>query len=359
MNKSVHVELGAATYPVVISDTLDLLGVRLAERRPAGAVVLVSESTVGPLWGDAAASALARGGFTVTRLTIPAGEHNKTVKTWTNLVSLLLGAGVDRQTPVVALGGGVLGDVVGFAAATALRGLPFVQVPTTLLAMVDSSVGGKTGVNHPLGKNLIGAFHQPALVFAALETLSTLPPAERIAGLGEVLKAAVLRGDSMFDEVANRADRLQLGDRDAVGWAVAQCVAQKASVVAADEKESGVRAILNAGHTLGHGLETALGYGTLRHGEAVSIGLVAEARWAERLGVCDELGLADRIAACAGALGLPALAPTVSKDVVLRAMRVDKKVVQGKITVPLPVGVGNYTLHKVPLERLSELIEYL
>lgn len=357
MSVTVTVELGDRSYPVTIEPGgLEGLGPWLTHRTPRRRVVLISDDTVRPLWGDQALESLRGAGFEVECLVLPTGEAHKGLQTWYTCVDGLLRIGVDRKTPVLALGGGVVGDIVGFASATTLRGMPFVQIPTTLLAMVDSSVGGKTGINHDTGKNLIGAFHQPIGVYAALSTLSTLSAPERRAGLGEVVKTALLGDADLLDVLEACADGLRDGDPDALTPVVARCVAIKADVVSRDERESGWRAVLNAGHTVAHGLETALGYGVLRHGEAVGIGLVRETRWAVQQGLCREVTLDDRIAALLGNLGLVVQPPPVDREAVVRAMRVDKKADGAKLKVPVPVRAGEMMLVELDLDRVGELL---
>lgn len=348
------VALGERTYEVCLAS--DFVGIGEAVRRALPGtkrVVVVTDDTVEPLWCDALESALHLPGM---RVVLPSGESNKTVQTWSECVDAILNAGVDRRTPVVALGGGVVGDIAGFAAASALRGLPFVQIPTTLLAMVDSSVGGKTGVNHANGKNLIGAFHQPRLVWAAMDTLSTLEPAERTAGLGEVLKTGLLTGGELWELLESHADLLAAGDVDATLRAVRLCVRAKADVVAQDEREGGLRAILNAGHTAGHAVEHALGYGVLRHGAAVALGLVAEARYAVNTGVCVDASLPDSLLGRIDALGLPKRTPEVQQDALMKAVVMDKKAVGDKVAVPLPVRVGEVNLVEVGIAGLRDLL---
>ncbi|TNE88824.1 MAG: 3-dehydroquinate synthase [Deltaproteobacteria bacterium] len=350
------VELGERSYEVqVVRRSLAGLGAAVAAATSSQRVVLVTEDTVGPLWAAAARRSLQQAGKIVELVTLPAGEANKTIATWTMLVDRLLALGVDRRTPLIALGGGVLGDIVGFAAASTLRGLPFVQVPTTLLAMVDSSVGGKTGVNHPVGKNLVGAFHQPLLVHADVATLGTLPIEETRAGLAEAVKSAMIGDPDFFEWMERRARKLRDGDADALIEVVERCVALKAAVVAADEREAGLREVLNLGHTVGHGLETVLGYGALRHGEAVGIGLVAEARWAVREGLC-QAGLPERVADLLHALGLPTGVPDCDLDAVAAAMRLDKKGRATFVRVPIPVRIGEVRRVEVTHERLPELL---
>jgi 3-dehydroquinate synthase len=243
----------------------------------------------------------------------------------------------------------VLGDIAGFAAAATLRGLPFVQVPTTLLSMVDSSVGGKTGVNTRHGKNLVGAFHSPRGVWIATDTLGTLPPEELRAGLGEVLKTAVVADPALFELAA----RVRPGDPaqgELLEEIIARCVSAKAAIVSRDERESGGRIVLNAGHTVAHALETAVGP-TLRHGEAVAIGLVAEARWAVARGICADRDLPERIASAARAVGLPTEPPAADLAAVLAAARLDKKGAADKIRLPVPVRAGEVVV--VDLDRAS------
>lgn len=351
-----RVELGHRSYDVVVDDTLDGLGAAVAATTGAGRCVLVTEPRVAARWGAAARASLEGAGVDVVELVLDADEAHKDLDTWWSIVDGLLTAGVDRRTPVVALGGGVLGDLAGFAAATTLRGLPFVQVPTTLLAMVDSSVGGKTGFNHARGKNLVGAFHQPVLVWAALQTLTTLPAAERSAGLGEVVKTALLGDADLLDRLGAQASALRAGDPDALGPVIARCAAIKAEVVAADEREGGWRAVLNAGHTVGHGLETAAGHGVLPHGVAVALGLLVETRWAVREGHCDDPGLPDRLATILADLGLPTVLPELDHAAIVAAMGVDKKTRGAMLTLPVPVRAGSMTLVPVPVDTLGALL---
>ncbi|MCO4745991.1 MAG: 3-dehydroquinate synthase [Proteobacteria bacterium] len=356
MAGALTVELGDRGYPVhVVEDELSGLGQALRSVVKAERVALVTDSNVGPLWAERATASLRGAGFGLSLHTLPAGEANKNLATWATLVDELLAAPVDRRTPVVALGGGVVGDMAGFAAAATLRGLPFVQVPTTLLAMVDSSVGGKTAVNHAAGKNLVGAFHQPKLVYADMRTLRTLPTDEVRAGLGEVVKTALLGDAAFFERLEKSAGALAGADVGALADVVRNCVRIKAAVVAEDEREAGVRAILNLGHTVAHGLERVLGYGALRHGEAVAIGLVAEARWAEAKGFC-EAGVADRVAQLFGELGLAHEIPAVDRAAVAAAMRLDKKARATFVRVPVPTRVGETVQVSVSNDELHELL---
>jgi len=352
---TVPVALGERAYDVVVtSEGFAGLGAALQRAGLPRRGVLVTETRVRPLWAEAVREALA--GFDLAQIVLPEGEAHKTVATWSACVDALLDRGVDRRTPVLALGGGVLGDLAGFAAATVNRGVPLVQLPTTVLAMVDSSVGGKTAVNHPRGKNLVGAFHQPRLVWAALPTLTTLDPAERIAGLGEVVKTALVGDAALLDTLEARAEALRAGDPEALGPVVARCVALKAEVVARDERESGWRAVLNAGHTVAHALEQALGFGALRHGEAVALGLLAETRWAVREGLCEDAALPARLERLLDRLGLPTTSPEVAEEALVVAMKVDKKVAGDRLVVPVPVRAGSMVLYDLPTRDLARLL---
>lgn len=353
---TVTVALGERSYDVeVVHQGLARLGASVARAVEARRCILVSDSEVWPRWGGAAEASLEESGFAVSRIVLSAGEANKNIQTWASLVGQILALEPDRRTPVIALGGGVVGDIAGFAAAACLRGLPLVQVPTTLLAMVDSSVGGKTGVNHPLGKNLVGAFHQPVLVHADVDTLRTLPTRELRAGLAEVVKTAVIDDAALFGWLGEHAAQLADGESAALTHIVCACVAAKARVVAADEREGGLREVLNLGHTVAHGLEAVLGYGVLRHGEAVAIGLVQEAKWAEREGYCAP-GVAASIAGLLADLGLSTEVPPVGLDEVVTAMRSDKKGRGEVVRVPIPAEIGTVRRMEVSKARLHELL---
>ena len=353
----VNVALGSRSYPVVIHrGDPEALGERFAELFSAERAVVVTDANVGPLWADAVQGSLLRVGVRSHRITLAAGETHKTLLTWQHLVTDLLDRGVHRGTPVLAVGGGVVGDVAGFAAASVLRGIPYVQVPTSLLAMVDSSVGGKTAVNHPNGKNLVGAFYQPQLVFASLQTLTTLPPRELRAGLAEVVKTALLGDANLFATLEREAQALVAVDLDTLMPVISRCVEIKATVVAADERETGRRAVLNLGHTVGHGLEAAAGYGTLLHGEAVGLGLLAEARWAVKEGICLDVDLPNRLTCLLQRLKLPTTFPAVDRATLRDKMAVDKKVIADIVTLPMPRGVGDVELVQVSKRRLAELV---
>lgn len=345
----VEVPTPAMGYDVTVAPTLlhardVLLAACLGTR-----CVVVTNPVVAPLHLAGLLRALE--GREVRVIEVPDGEGAKSLAHWAVLVDTLIAAGVDRRTSILALGGGVTGDLAGFAAASTLRGLPFVQVPTTLLAMVDSSVGGKVGVNTAAGKNLVGAFHPPRAVVAALDTLATLPDEEVRSGLGEVLKHAILMGAPAMDALRQAAPALRARDADAMAEVVVQSVRCKAAIVAEDPLEHGRRALLNAGHTVGHALETALGHGALRHGEAVAIGLVAEARWAESTGRAAP-GWAAQVCDLATCLGLRTSPPSVSAAAMRVALSVDKKRERGMIRVACPCAPGNVEIHATDADTL-------
>ncbi len=352
-----HVDVPGAAYRAVLTGGFEGLSALLADVLPADDLRIVTDDTVADLWAEALENELGCG--SAQRVVFPAGEANKTLQSWSSVVDALIGSGITRSTTVVALGGGVVGDLAGFAAATVNRGCPFVQVPTTTLAMIDSSVGGKTAVNHARGKNLVGAFHQPRAVWMALDTLGTLPDRERIAGLAEVLKAGAVLDPVLLDVVDAGADLLREGDVGALQHVIALGVRAKARVVAQDERERGLRMVLNAGHTVGHAIERAATYGTVLHGEAVAIGLEVETRWAEREGLCAP-GLADRLADVAARLGLPDAVSVGLPDldpVTLRdAMVVDKKASRDILSLPVATRAGEHRRVHIPLERVDELL---
>jgi 3-dehydroquinate synthase len=329
----------AGAYRVTIGAGLrHEFGPRVAEVAPAHRYAVVTDDEVAPHYADALVAQLARHGrATVHRMR--AGEAHKTRETWAHLTDELLDAGCGRDTTVVALGGGVVGDLAGFVAATFMRGVPVVQCPTSLLAMIDASVGGKTGVDTPAGKNLVGAFHPPAAVLIDVETLHTLPAAHRRAGLAEAIKHGVVADAAYFARVEALIPALLEGDAAAALELVARSVEIKAAVVRVDARETGLRKTLNFGHTLGHAIEQASGY-SLLHGQAVAIGMVLEARLAERIGVA-ERGTAHEIERVVHAAGLPVVRPaSLSAATVLEATRHDKKSRGGAVAYALPARVG-------------------
>lgn len=356
----IDVRLGARSYPVVLAQSLIGLGASLSERFPVGRCIVVSNPVVAPLHADAALASLRAAGWDASLLLIPDGEEHKNLATWGQLVADLLSNGVDRKTPVLALGGGVTGDMVGFAAASVLRGVPFIQVPTTLLAMVDASVGGKTGVNTPHGKNLVGAFYQPSLVYAALDTLRTLPDAELRCGLGEVVKHAVISGEAALARCEALAAALTARDEHALATVVGDSIRTKAGIVEIDETETGPRALLNLGHTLGHAVEAVAGFGVVPHGEAVTIGLLAMTRFAHDQGWVTAPGLVDRLERLLRALSLSTLPPAGLDSASLeRAVGFDKKRQRGMVKLVIPVAPGQVELRGLPITEVPGLIRYL
>lgn len=349
-----RVELGSRAYDVRIGGSLAGLGGALAGRFRAGRALVVTDSRVSVWWGTAVDDELTSAGLQVAWIEVPDGEIHKHQATWWSIVEGLLAARPDRHTPVVALGGGVIGDLAGFAAAVTLRGLPLVQVPTTLLAMVDSSVGGKTGFNHDAGKNLVGAFYQPRLVWAATETLSTLDDRERRSALAEVVKHALIDGD-WLDWLEANATALRDGEAIATAEVVRRSVRCKAAVVAADELETGRREVLNLGHTVGHAIEAVAGFGAMPHGEAVGLGLIAEQAWAERAGLA-EPGLTARLVRLLDALGLPTSAPSLSADAMNDAMGLDKKAEGATLRLPVCASPGVVSVVPIGRERARELL---
>jgi 3-dehydroquinate synthase len=322
--RTITVELGERSYPIVIGRGLLGGSFDLDEYLAGGDCLIVSNETVAPLYLDALRANLS--GKSVESLALPDGEAHKTLGTVSTVIDKLVSAGANRDTTVIALGGGVVGDITGFAAACYMRGVAFIQVPTTLLAQVDSSVGGKTGVNHPLGKNLVGAFHQPRIVLIDTATLDTLPDRELSAGLAEVIKAGAIADAGFFAWLEENMAALVARDPQALAHAVQRSCEIKAEVVAEDEREAGRRAILNFGHTFGHAIEHCQGYGEWLHGEAVAAGMVMAA---ELSGI--DKAAAERLRALLAAANLPIVPPTVGSSAMLDAMGMDKKVLDKKL----------------------------
>jgi 3-dehydroquinate synthase len=338
--RRVEVALGERSYAVEIgAGSLAGLGARVAEVARARQALLVTVPPVGRRYAAAALRSLRSAGFAVGRIDVPDGDANKSLRQVARLYAALLARGADRDSVLVALGGGMVGDLTGFAAATFLRGIPFVQVPTTLLAMVDASVGGKTGVNLPQGKNLVGAFHQPRLVWIDTGTLRTLPPRERAAGFAEVIKKAAIWDAGLFATLERDAEALRALEAGPLEAVIERAVAIKAEVVSRDEREQDLRMLLNFGHTLGHAIETLLGYRRLLHGEAVAVGMVFAARRSEALGFAPA-GTAARLEALVRRFGLPAEPPAFPRRAYLAALRVDKKTRDSRIRFVVLEGIG-------------------
>lgn len=344
----VRVNLADRSYDVVIQDgLLERVGEYLSPFKLGPAAVVVTNPTVKRLYGSPLLRSLQSAGFSATVLTVPDGERFKSLKWVAAVLDELVCRRFERTTWLIALGGGVIGDLAGFAASAYLRGIPFVQVPTTLVAQVDSSIGGKTGVNHPQGKNLIGSFYQPKLVLCDPRALETLPEREYRAGLAEVIKYGVIQNAGFFQFLEQHMDRVLALDPEAVHRVIRTSCAIKAQVVSADEREGDRRRILNFGHTLGHALETVTGYRRYKHGETVAIGMVAAARLACQLGLAKP-EVETRIAGVVSKAGLPGTLPRYSVPAYLRAMRQDKKVMSGRIHFVLPNRIGGVVV--VPVE---------
>jgi 3-dehydroquinate synthase len=343
--------MGSAYDAVVENGGIDRLGELLRERKLNGPTAIVTESNVGPLYAERAAQSLRAAGYETTIITFPAGEANKTLKSIQKMWRGFLRGGLDRKSTVVALGGGVTGDMAGFAAATFMRGCGWVGVPTTLLSMVDSSLGGKTGIDLPEGKNLVGAFHPPSLVLADPDVLASLPDAELRSGLAEVVKHGIVGDPGLFALCTAGYASVKSN----LASVVRRAMAVKVAVIEADPYERGIRASLNMGHTVGHAVELVSEF-KLRHGEAVAIGTVVEARLAERLGLAAG-GLSEEIGVAFAGLGLPTqIPPEMPREAILQAMKVDKKKASGVIKFALPVAIGKVEVG-VAVEDLGLIFE--
>lgn len=337
--QTLTVSLADRSYPIHIGSGLlgqaELILPYLKRKQ----VAIVSNTTVAPLYMQAIAQPLRDAGVSVIEIILPDGEAHKNNQTLQIIYDHLLQNRCERNTTLIALGGGVIGDLTGYAAATYLRGVPFIQVPTTLLSQVDSSVGGKTGINHPLGKNMIGAFYQPKLVLADIDTLKTLPQRELSAGIAEVIKYGLIRDADFFDWLETNMSALMALDTAVASYAIYRSCQNKAEVVVADEHEQGERALLNLGHTFGHAIENAMGYGVWLHGEAVATGTVMAADLSQRMGWLNAAQIA-RIKTIMQAAKLPIDAPDLGADEYLRLMQLDKKVSDGRIRLILQQDIG-------------------
>lgn len=359
----VRVDLGERSYQIIIgAGLLDRLGELVKNALPrVGKALVVSDSNTSELYGERVRAALEAAGIQAAAATVPAGEGSKSLEQAANLYTACAGAMLERSSVIVALGGGVVGDLAGFVAATWLRGVPFVQVPTTLLAQADSSVGGKTGVDLPQGKNLVGAFHQPALVVADVSTLASLPQRERNAGMAEVVKHGVIRDAAFLGFLEEHAERIVALDPAIMEAVVETNCRIKAGVVSADEREGGLRAILNFGHTLGHAVEARLGYGAFLHGECVAVGMIAAATLARDLGVLQEEGLPERLQRLLARLSLPIRLPDwLTYEELAPLMQMDKKVEAGRIRWVLPNRAGLVLVTPdVPAEAVRLVVDRL
>ncbi len=339
--EEITVELGDRSYPILIGrNVLERLPELIEGAGAKGAAAIVTDENVAPLYCERVCAQAEKAGLTPIPCVMPAGEESKRLARIEELCGEFLEGALDRSSIVIALGGGVVGDTAGFAAATFMRGIPYIQIPTTVVAQVDSSVGGKTAVNHPLAKNVIGAFHQPSAVLIDLEMLSTLPERELRAGLAEVIKHGVIADAELFAYMESHVDAILAKDLDTLLYPVKRSCEIKAAIVSADELEHGVRANLNYGHTFGHAIEAVTAYGTFLHGEAISLGMQAAAVLARDLGLVDDNFVA-RQRACFEAYGLPTQWPELPVDETLEAMKRDKKVRAGTMKFVVAERMGS------------------
>jgi len=354
--KTLHVDLASRSYPIYIgTNLLEQKALFEPHLKSSTTVFIVSNTTVAPLYAKTLINTLSQLGKTVCLLELPDGES---FKDWQHLQLIfdeLLAHGADRQSMIIALGGGVVGDMAGFGAASFMRGIRFIQVPTSLLAQVDSSVGGKTGINHPLGKNMIGAFHQPVAVIADLNTLRTLPPRELSAGLAEVIKHGAIADTDFLDWIEANTSALLACDTDAMAHAVLRSCEIKSAVVSADEREGGIRATLNFGHTFGHAIESGLGYGEWLHGEAVGCGMVMAADLSARLGHISKAD-AQRLKRIVKSMHLPIVPPKLGTERFMELMQVDKKTEAGQIRYITLGSIGAARIQQVPDATVIETL---
>jgi 3-dehydroquinate synthase len=354
--KTLHVDLASRSYPIYIgTNLLEQKALFEPHLKSSTTVYIVSNTTVAPLYAKTLINTLSQLGKTVRLLELPDGES---FKDWQHLQLIfdeLLAHGADRQSMIIALGGGVVGDMAGFGAASFMRGIRFIQVPTSLLAQVDSSVGGKTGINHPLGKNMIGAFHQPVAVIADLNTLRTLPPRELSAGLAEVIKHGAIADVDFLDWIEANTSALLACDTDAMAHAVLRSCEIKSAVVSADEREGGIRATLNFGHTFGHAIESGLGYGEWLHGEAVGCGMVMAADLSARLGHISKTD-AQRLKRIIASMHLPISPPKLGSQRFMELMQVDKKTEAGQIRYITLGSIGAARIQQVPDATVIETL---
>ena len=356
--QKVMVKLGKRSYAICIGNgILSRIGTELVPFAFSKKIAIVSNPTVFGFYGSEVMRSLRDAGFEPVSIMIPDGERYKSLKYAEKILTKLLQERLDRKSCLVALGGGVVGDITGFAASLYMRGISFVQIPTTLLAQVDSSVGGKTGVNHPLGKNMIGTFYQPRLVWIDTDTLKTLPERELRCGIAEVIKHGIIRDEQFFAFLEQRREALLELDPEVLSRAIKTSCSIKAQVVACDERESGSRAILNFGHTVGHAIETETGYQEFLHGEAVAIGMHIEAKLARRLKILDKAS-AVRIRNLIFAYGLPVDVPAgLDTQRLCSLMKIDKKAESGKVVFVLPERIGSVKIHKdVDLKAVSAVL---
>jgi 3-dehydroquinate synthase len=357
MTQTLNVALGDRAYPIHIGSGLLSQPALILPHLKRKQVAIVTNSTVAPLYLEKIAKPLKDNGVGIVEIVLPDGEAYKNSDTLNLIYDALLKNRCERSTTLIALGGGVIGDLTGYAAATYLRGVPFIQIPTTLLSQVDSSVGGKTGINHPLGKNMIGAFYQPKVVLADIDTLQTLPKRELSAGVAEVIKYGLIRDADFFDWLETNIAKLMTLDEAVISYAIYRSCQNKAEVVAADEHEAGERALLNLGHTFGHAIENAMGYGVWLHGEAVAAGTMLAADLSQRMGWLNNADV-QRMHALLTASSLPLRAPNLGAKKYLDLMQSDKKVADGKIRLVLQQGIGKAVITSdYDVEKLTQTLE--
>lgn len=354
--QTLSVALGDRAYPIHIGSGLLNQPALILPHLKNQQAAIVTNTTVGPLYLERVQNILQQAGIKTLAIVLPDGESYKNTDSLNQIYAALLQNRMERKATLIALGGGVIGDLTGFAAATYLRGVPFIQIPTTLLAQVDSSVGGKTGINHPLGKNMIGAFYQPQLVLADTETLNTLPDRELSAGLAEIIKYGLISDLAFFEWLEENMSLLLARDTQALAYAILHSCQNKAAVVAADEREAGQRALLNLGHTFGHAIEAGMGYGVWLHGEAVGTGMLMAAVLSQQMGWLNAQEVA-RIRALIVKAGLPDVAPNLGHEQYLDLMGLDKKVEGGKLRFVLLKAIGNAVISEAPPEPLRATLE--
>lgn len=356
-----EVDLGERGYSILVGSEIIRAAIQDERLKSARSALIVSNKRISSLYLELLHSGMSGKFSNVYFVELPDGEKYKNWETLNLIFDALLRNKCDRKTVLFALGGGVIGDMTGFAAACYMRGVPFVQVPTTLLAQVDSSVGGKTGINHPMGKNMIGAFYQPQMVICDLSTLDTLPPRELSAGLAEVIKYGAIADMEFMEWLEGSMDALLARDKNALAHAVRRCCEIKAWVVGQDEREAGLRAILNFGHTFGHAIEAGMGYGVWLHGEGVGAGMVMASELSLRLGLVDA-GFVTRLRELVGRAGLPQRGPVLDASDnagrYLELMRVDKKAEAGEIRFVVIDGPGRATLRTAPDALVREVIDF-
>ena len=357
--QKIRVELGERSYNIMIGKgILKDIGRIIEKFEFSSKVALISNPTVYNLYGKTVSESLKNSGYDLMEVLLSDGEEYKSLASTEKIYESLLKAKLDRKSVLIALGGGVIGDITGFAASTYMRGIDFIQIPTTLLAQVDSSVGGKTGVNHPLGKNMIGAFWQPRLVWIDTATLKSLPRREFLSGLGEVIKYGVIWDEDFFAYLESNSDKILRLDKEALTYIIRRSCEIKSEVVSKDERESGLRAILNYGHTIGHAIETITGYKKYLHGEAVAIGMYMEARLSHQLGLIEK-GAVARIKALIDSYELPSEMPyEIQINDLMVKIQIDKKTVGGKMHFVLPEKVGSVRIHsRITSEDIKKISE--